>query len=254
MCLCVFAYNHHPDYKLVLAFNRDEFLTRPTKEAHFWEDIPEILAGRDLKQHGTWLGLNTNGKLAFVTNYRDIRNLKEDAPSRGELAVNFLASEEAPFDYLMNLQNPQDYNGFNLVVGDGESLYYYSNIKGEIEKIEPGIHGISNHLMNTEWNKVVRKKEELAGLLKGDFSKDNLFKIMADSRESSGLPLPDTGLEAEIEQKLSAPFITMADYGTVSTTIIVWETSGLIRLYEKRFGQGGGLLNESEYMITNTLA
>ncbi|MBA3899357.1 MAG: NRDE family protein [Bacteroidetes bacterium] len=249
MCLCVFSYKNHSEYRLILAFNRDEFLARPTREAHFWEDKPEILAGRDLKQGGTWLGVNQKGWIALLTNYRDLRNLKDAAPSRGELTTRFLAGRKAPFNYLETIQKPWFYNGFNLIVGDMEDLYYYSNVKGEISKIEPGIHGISNHLLDSDWEKVKNKKRELSELIKGDFEVEDIFRLMSDRAEASGGNIPDTGLQPELEQKLSAPFIVLPDYGTVSTTVVLIKHSREVIFYEKKFGMQGKLLTESDFEI-----
>jgi uncharacterized protein with NRDE domain len=242
MCLCVFSYKNHAKYKLILAFNRDEFLARPTREAHFWPDKPEVLAGRDLKQGGTWLGMNTNGSIAFLTNFRDLRNINESAPSRGALTTDFLTENKPPFNYLADIQSPEQYNGFNLFVGDQENLYYYSNVEGQISKIEPGIHGISNHLLNSNWQKVRRQKEAFENLTKNDFAIDDIFNLMSDRAEAPDTPLPDTGISAELEQKLSAPFIVLPDYGTVSTTIILITHSGVVDFYEKRYGLLGKLV------------
>lgn len=44
MCLIVFAWQAHPDYPLVVAANRDEYLARPAAPAHWWVDAPELLA------------------------------------------------------------------------------------------------------------------------------------------------------------------------------------------------------------------
>ena len=157
MCLILFAYRSLPDYRLVLAANRDEFYDRPTRHVAFWDDAPEILAGRDLKAGGTWMGITKKGRFAAITNYRDSGMTIENAPSRGDLVKDFLIGKSRPHDYLESLQNKgQDYNGFNLIIGDGNELFYYSNRDGNIHNIEPGVHGLSNHLLNTPWPKVAQ--------------------------------------------------------------------------------------------------
>ena len=86
MCLIVLAYKVHPEYPLILAANRDEFLERPTEKAHFWSDAPHILAGRDLRAGGTWLGITRSGRFAALTNHRDLRRpAVVNGPSRGQL-------------------------------------------------------------------------------------------------------------------------------------------------------------------------
>lgn len=73
MCLIVLAYQVHPRYPLIVAANRDEFRERPAHTAHFWDDAPWILAGRDLHAGGTWMGITREGRFAALTNHRDLR-------------------------------------------------------------------------------------------------------------------------------------------------------------------------------------
>ena len=40
-----------------MASNRDEFYSRPTESAHWWKG-PQGLAGKDLEQGGTWMGVS----------------------------------------------------------------------------------------------------------------------------------------------------------------------------------------------------
>ena len=117
MCLILFAYRTHPRHELVLAANRDEFYTRPTAPMDFWDDAPELLAGRDLEAGGTWLGVTRGGRFAAITNYRDPRKVLPDAPSRGALVSEFLTGQESARDYLDGLAPWADqYNGFNLIL------------------------------------------------------------------------------------------------------------------------------------------
>ena len=90
MCLILFSHKAHDKYKLVIAGNRDEFYHRPTEPATFWDNYPFLLAGKDLTAGGTWMGVTKSGKIAMITNYRDLKNLKENAPSRGHLVSDFL--------------------------------------------------------------------------------------------------------------------------------------------------------------------
>jgi uncharacterized protein with NRDE domain len=250
MCLCVFSYKNHAKFRLILALNRDEFLDRPTLGLHFWKDKPNILAGRDLQQGGTWLGINRNGNLAFLTNYRDLKHLKSNAPSRGALTVDFLDGNQEPFLYLSALVNQDQYNGFNLLVADRERFFYFSNMTAGILEVEPGIHGISNHLLNSEWDKVTRKKQQMENLILGDFAIDDLFNLMSDRVEASDESLPDTGLSKDLELKLSAPFIsTLPDYGTISTSVILITHQGEIEFHERRFGLNGVRIGNEAFRL-----
>ena len=119
MCLILFSYNQHPEFPLVLAANRDEFYNRPAEKAKFWKSNPEIVAGVDLTAGGTWMGITKHGKMAMITNYRDLRNIKQEAPSRGHLVADFLIGKTSAATYMENLiSNTHEYNGYNLIVGD----------------------------------------------------------------------------------------------------------------------------------------
>ena len=165
MCLIVFAYNVHPSYRLILAANRDEFYERPSAPADFWEDQPHVLAGRDLKEGGTWLGVTKKGKFAAITNYRDPASWKNNAPSRGGLVSSYLCGNQSTGEYLDKIsRQAQLYNGYNLIVGDRHEIFAYSN-RGEKQKLETGIYGLSNHLLNSSWPKVFRGKKLLKAAL-----------------------------------------------------------------------------------------
>src|SRR3989339_634825 len=128
MCLLVIAKDVNPNYKLIIAANRDEFYDRPTMPAKFWDDHSSILAGKDLQADGTWLGITKTGKIAAVTNFRDSLKQNDNAPTRGLLTADYLKGRTNPLDYLNNVkQRENDYNGFNLILSDIENLYYFSN-------------------------------------------------------------------------------------------------------------------------------
>ena len=240
MCLLLFAYQSHPDYRLILAANRDEFYDRPTRPAAFWDDAPEILAGQDLKAGGTWMGITKTGRFAAITNYREAALTKENAPSRGDLVKNFLMSDSRPRDYLKTVQEKgQIYNGFNLIIGDEKDLFYYSNRDGNIRTVEPGIHGLSNHLLNTPWPKVSRGKSKMSALINspGPVDMNALFTILGDTTRPSEGELPDTGVGLDWERILSPMFITSDIYGTRCSTILLWEYTGAVTFIERTFGR-----------------
>jgi len=162
MCLINFHLHEHPTYKLIVVANRDELYARPTAPANFWKDHPDILAGRDLLGMGTWLGVTIQGKFAALTNFRhahDQPNI-ENKVTRGEIVKNFLTEDVTPQAYLKNLhQQKEVYEGFNVIVGDVDQLYYYNNIEKEIKVVGNGTHGLSNHMLNTPWPKVTKSKQ-----------------------------------------------------------------------------------------------
>ena len=235
MCLILFAYRVHPSYNLILAANRDEFYERPSSPADFWEDVPQVLAGRDLKEGGTWMGINRKGRFAAITNYRDPASWQNNAPSRGELISSYLRGNQNHDDYLDKIsRDAQLYNGYNLIIGDRHELFAYSN-RGEKQKLNPGIYGLSNHLLNTSWPKVSRGKKLLKATLdkKGAELEGALFALLADCKLPPDNKLPDTGIGQEWERVLSSIFIASPIYGTRSSTILLIGKNGRIKFVEK---------------------
>jgi Uncharacterized conserved protein len=238
MCLIVFAYNAHPSYRLILAANRDEFYDRPSSPADFWEDAPQILAGKDLKEGGTWLGITREGKFAAITNYRDPASWKNNAPSRGKLVSRYISGNQNANNYLENIPRQTDkYNGFNLILGDRSNLFTFSNRGGEKQKLNAGIYGLSNHLLDTPWPKVVRGRKALKAALdkKGNNLEDALFTLLADRHISPDNKLPATGVDLDWERVLSSIFITSPNYGTRSSTILLIGKNKHVKFIEKVF-------------------
>jgi uncharacterized protein with NRDE domain len=235
MCLIFFGLNQHPEYKLVIAANRDEFYKRKTAPAHFWEDYPHILGGRDLEAGGTWMGMSKQGKISMVTNYRDLRNLKEVAPSRGHLVSDFLVNGDQPQQYGQHvLAKGEAYNGFNLVFGWPDELLYYSNYSNSIQPLPNGIHGLSNHLLNTPWPKVERGKSKFSTLLETQkLNTHSFFELLYDENRAADDQLPDTGLSLERERVLSSMFIKSPDYGTRCSTVLLIDRDNHVRFTER---------------------
>jgi uncharacterized protein with NRDE domain len=240
MCTILFSYGPDPKGRLILLANRDEFYERPTVPAAWWADHPEIYAGRDLVAGGTWLGVTSNGKVAAVTNYRDPSQPKGEL-SRGALVSEFLLSDSGTEDYLKEvLREGGRYTGFNLIAGrfgggEGE-LFYCSNRAEGIRKLEHGLYGLSNHLLDTPWPKVRRGKDRFAEILENR-SPDagDLFKILADRAPASDHELPDTGVGVETEKVLSPIFIETPSYGTRSSTVVIFSDSVGFEFEERVF-------------------
>jgi uncharacterized protein with NRDE domain len=241
MCIILFAYRAHPDYRLILAANRDEYDARPTAQAAFWEDAPEILAGRDLLRGGTWLGVTRSGRVAAVTNFRDSSAIKKDAPSRGHLVSDFLRSTESPQEYLERRATTSSvYDGFNLIAGDSCRFAYHSNRGAGVRALTEGVYGVSNHLLDTPWPKVSRGKQALSEIVRrdGEVEPEALFDILADESRAADEALPDTGVGVELERVLSPLFIRTPIYGTRSSTLLLIDIKGSITFIERTFEAG----------------
>jgi uncharacterized protein with NRDE domain len=240
MCLILFAWKIHENFPLILIANRDEFYERPTAPAAFWDDAPEILAGRDLQEGGTWLGITRGGSLAALTNYRDPASLKTNAPSRGNLVSDYLRDPETPERYLGRIRPmAARYNGFNLLVGNESELFCFSNRNG-LQTPTPGIHGMSNHLLDTPWPKVERGKQALGKLIRGmnEPSPEALLDLLADRSRPPDDRLPVTGVGLEWERVLSPLFIESQDYGTRSSTVLIIDREGCVTFVERVFNGG----------------
>jgi len=243
MCLLLFAWKMREDYPLIVAANRDEFYERPSASADFWDDNPDILAGRDLKEGGAWIGMTKAGRIAALTNYRDPKSFRADLPSRGELVSGYLKGTEDAKRYLATLErNASRYNGFNIIVGDRSDLYYFSN-RAAVKKLAAGIYGISNSLLDVPWPKVQRGKEKFTLILasKGKPSTERLFRLLDDRVRPADDLLPDTGVGPEYERMLSPMFIQSADhaYGTRSSTVIIVDQNGKVTFSERVFDGRG---------------
>jgi uncharacterized protein with NRDE domain len=235
MCLVFISINNHPDYKLIVAANRDEFYERKTLPAHFWEDHPHIVGGRDGEASGTWMAMSKHGKISMVTNYRDPFNINPKAPSRGQLVSDYLLNGERPNDYLNHVEKRgKAYNGFNLVVGTPDELYYYSNYKQGIERIPAGLHGLSNHLLNTPWPKVERGIEKMQSTLTSkSIEPTKLFDVLYDDQTAPKEKLPDTGVDKERELVLSSIFIKSPNYGTRCSTVVMVDRNNQVQYSER---------------------
>lgn len=231
MCIALIAINQHPTYPLIVLSNRDEFYSRPTRAAHFWESHPTLFAGQDLVAGGTWFGVNTQGQFGLLTNYRDPRAISPDTLSRGMLIKNFLISSMSPEQYLLELQVQKgQYNPFNLIIGADEKNFYYSNQTNKWVSLTTGIYGLSNHLLDTPWFKVQKIKKAFSQLVihiaKVDDPLDitaSLMPLLLDETQAPEGLLPHTGIPYDLEKQLSAIFIQSPQYayGTRTSTVLL---------------------------------
>lgn len=250
MCLLLIANKIHPDYTLIVAANRDEFYSRQAQPAAFWEEHPELLAGKDLEAGGTWLGITESGRFSAVTNYRDFHKpVKTNSPTRGKLTTAFLFEGDSPSSYTKKLQgNSSDYNGFNLVYGIKNDLYYFSNQLNTCTKLGEGIYGLSNALLDTPWPKVEKSKKRFTEILtqEKDIVK-NIFDLLSSNETAEDRLLPDTGIGREKEKALSAVFIKTPEYGTRCSTVLLVNKYDSAIFIEKTFHPLKNSFSEVKY-------
>lgn len=246
MCLLFFSYRTTPGYRLVVAANRDEFLARPTAPLSFLNPAGTFLAGVDLQGGGTWLGITAGQKFAAITNYRDPAANRPEAPTRGRILMDYLTGDSSAekFLQLLTMSNAR-YNGFNLILGDAEELFYYSNKNGATQKLAPGFYGLSNHLLDSPWPKVVRGKELLRPYMVETAQIDplQLLTILEDHQHPPDDGLPETGVGLDWERLLSPIFIDSPAYGTRSSAVITVTEAGAISFTEKTLHRTEGRIN-----------
>jgi uncharacterized protein with NRDE domain len=249
MCLIVFANNVLEDYKLIFAANRDEFYNRPSEQAEFWKEYPDLLAGKDLQAGGTWMGITKQGRFAAITNFRDLKNHRNDAPSRGNLTLDFLVNDIHPEDYYNSLKSElENFNGFNLILGTVDELYYFSNKTENLNKLEPGIYGISNALLDTSWPKVDKSKRQLQHLIEQkNIHPWEILNLLDDTSLARDEDLPDTGVGIELERILSPIFIKSENYGTRSSTIFTVDNHNNARFVEKTYFANTGRFSNRDF-------
>lgn len=236
MCLIAFAIDTHPDRPLLLAANRDEFFERPTEPLHRWAlpDGTGVIAGRDLRDGGTWLGMSEAGRVAMLTNVRSA-NPGPGRRSRGELTTRWL-QDSGGFEGLLSGIEAADYGGFNLVVGDLATGFWawlsnrhpaqpHTEQSSGLhhQRLAPGVYGLSNAALDTPWPKTLRLKQALGeALAAGPDTPSPLVAALADRDIRPTSELPATGVPAELERALSSPFVDMADrgYGTRSSLLL----------------------------------
>jgi uncharacterized protein with NRDE domain len=228
VCLIALAWRAHPRYRLIVAANRDEYFARPSSPAEFWEEPPHILAGRDLEAGGTWLGITVRGRFAALTNYRNPADRRPLAPSRGALVSDFLAGTSRPLQYLKSVNGrAADYNGFSLLVGDADSLYFFSNRGGPAMRVEPGVHALSNNLLDTPWPKITKSKAWLAAHLDAPLEVTDAFRLLDDGERA-----PNGG------------------YGTRCSTVLAFANDGKVEFHERSFREDGSVSGTVSYRFS----
>lgn len=255
MCLLVLAWRCHPRYRAVVAANRDEFHARPAAPLALWSEPPGVAGGRDLQAQGAWFAVDQRRRFGIVTNFREFGRRPRRAPSRGGLIPTYLAADLPPAESLRALEtDAPGYAGFNLLLADGDSLWYASN-RADVfaRELPPGIYGLSNEFLDTPWPKLVRVRERFAALLSEahddrDALVERLLGLLADRETAPVAELPAGGPSPEWARKLSAPFVLDAEYGTRCSTVLTIEERALV-MVERRFDAEGRATGQSEHRL-----
>ena len=247
MCLVVFAWKAHPDYKLIVAANRDEFHGRPSQDAHWWPDLPNVLGGRDLQAGGTWLATSKSGRFATVTNYREQQPARSGVRSRGEIVTDFVTGESDAGSYVSSFAG-EKYAGVSVLAADSENIYYTSNRSDEAVTLEAGVYGLSNASLDTPWAKLLRTKEALAALIESNnVNTTELLRLLADKTPAASSEVDNSELPFKLAQALTAPFIVADTYGTRCATTLMISNDGKSNFFERRFDPQGVARGDSNF-------
>ncbi|WP_305806078.1 NRDE family protein [Stenotrophomonas sp. YIM B06876] len=251
MCLVALAWKTHPRWRLLMAGNRDEFHARPAAALQPWDsNTGRVIAGRDLRSGGTWVGASVDGRAGVVTNFRDPL-ASASGPSRGQLVADYLAGHSSAGIYTQVLADrAAEYPPFNLVLADADSCQFLGNHPLHRLALAPGLHGMSNGALDAPWPKTRRLMAALAGWLDGAGAAfDPLWDALADETVAADVELPDTGIDLDLERRLSSAFIRGHDYGTRASTLVAIDHSGAGFIHERRFGADGAALGETRVEI-----
>ena len=255
MCLIAIAYRAHAAYPLLVAANRDEYYRRPTAPAAFWEESPQLLAGRDLEAGGTWMGITAGARFAAITNHRNPAGTPANPRSRGMLTRDFLLGDDSAGDYLRKLDGDgESYAGFNLLLSDANGLFYYSNVEREVRELPPGVYSLSNALLDSDWPKQRQAALALGAALDGGLDHESLRATVSDRATAADAELPGTGLDPAMERALSAQFIVTPEYGTRATTTLALHSDGRTEFTEQSFDAGGIAAGERHYVFKQNTA
>ncbi|MCF7948091.1 MAG: NRDE family protein [Spirochaetia bacterium] len=237
MCMLLIGRDVHPDYKLIVAANRDEEYRRPTAAAHWWPGSSSILAGSDLSAGGTWLGITKSGRFAALTNYWGGTEQRPEAPSRGGLVSGFLRSSVPAPEYFHQPTPDGLYNGFNLVMGNVDSLWYYSNAdESQPREIERGIHVLSNDLLDVPWPKARTAHAGLQQLIdSGRVDPYSLLELLGSAVDEKRQQDPTIPRSAALELAKASIKIEFPRYGTRSSTVLLVDRVNRVRFIEKTF-------------------
>ncbi|MGE8280292.1 MAG: NRDE family protein [Stenotrophomonas sp.] len=247
MCLVTLCWKSHPRWRLFMAGNRDEFHARPTAPLQRWAPPHDgVVAGRDLRSGGSWMGTGRGGRAAVVTNVRD-PGAAAGGPSRGELIAGFLGSAQTATGYSDSLaQRAAAFAPFNLLVADSQTCSFLGNHPQSRHDLPPGIHGMSNGALDAPWPKTLRLMDALGNwLADGNEDLTPLWTALADERQARDEDLPATGVPLELERVLSSAFIRGRDYGTRASTVVAIDHENRGFIYERRFGPEGVLSGET---------
>ena len=221
MCTLALYLRVFPEYPMVVAANRDEYLARPAVAPTVLSENPMIVGGKDLKAGGTWLAINEFGLIAGLLNRRSDLPADPDRRSRGLLcldALKYKTVEEAL--RFVVAQDPERYNPFNLMLASREAAAVAHNRQGRIEatRLRAGTHLLTNLDVNDfECPRISRSFNRFAALA----SEPDVAKEPPSMRQRLARLLSDHS--TQLDPRTGRPnslCLHLGDYGTRSSSMI----------------------------------
>lgn len=240
MCVAALAWQAHPEWRLVAIGNRDEYHARPAAPLHAWDDMAGVIAGRDLKSGGTWLGVSESGRFVLVTNRRGFGDPDPAKASRGAMVTQMLTAPGSS-------PAPEAFNPFNLIAADGRHAHFIANRPETLRTaLAHGIYGLSNGALDEPWPKTLYLKGALLDWLNaGSDDLDSLFAPLASQTVPRLGIHPDQPSEVTDEPRDTAPFIRHPLYGTRCSTVVGVRADGTGVICERRFDADANLTGET---------
>ena len=245
MCLVTFIKNAHPEYPLILLANRDELYDRPAAPIHRWTEYPNVTAGMDLKEYGTWLGYTDNGRIIVVLNhpFQDWEPSLEPPRSRGKLLKDYLTKDFTIEDFEQYLrENRTEYNGYHLLYGTFDDLRYYSNIEDRFQTFDKGLYCLANTKDDLSNHRVDRSSDILQQFVDaqtGEINPEELTAFFMDKEVTEKMENYPKELDREMAINNSSIFIEGEDFGTVGTTALLVKKDGTVHVREVTYDRGG---------------
>ena len=126
------------------------------------------------------------------------------------------------------------------MLGNFDTLVYVSNRRETALELESGSHGLSNHLLDTDWPKVHLGRSRLDALLEQDkLEPEALFELLADRNIAPGGEPPGFELKLAPELITRMSFIVSPEYGTRSSTVLLVDHDGAVTFAERQFDAAG---------------
>ena len=170
MCTLALYFRCFDAYPMVVAANRDEHFDRPSAPPALMDGEPKIIAGKDLRAGGTWLGVNAAGVMVGILN----RHINGDAlpatvaRSRGALCMELLQSDSANAARQHIDADRYRYNPFTIVFADKQNAYVAYNDDPKIitQVLQPDLHVFSSAVeFDLNSVKAERAHQRFAGLI-----------------------------------------------------------------------------------------